>query len=83
MVLVHYDRDVIRANMLGNFRTMLEQVAQSAAMQLYLDNFTLPTNGPTSLEPERAYAFEYSNALFIILDTNLKLIERVLGRNRY
>ncbi len=39
---------------------------------LYLDNFTLPTNGPTSLEPERAYAFEYSNALFIILDTNLK-----------
>lgn len=38
-VLVHYDRDVIRPNALGNFRTMLEQVATSTAMQLYLDNY--------------------------------------------
>ncbi len=35
---VHYDRDVIRANLLGNFRTMLEAVAQSPAMLYYLDN---------------------------------------------
>lgn len=37
-VWVHYDRDVIRANMLGNFRQMLEAVAQSPAMLYYLDN---------------------------------------------
>lgn len=38
---------------------------------LYLQNFTLPTNGPAKIESERAYAYEYSNALFVILDTNL------------
>ncbi len=38
-VFVHYDRDVIRPNALGNFRAMLEQVATSTAMQLYLDNY--------------------------------------------
>jgi len=37
-VFVHYDRDVIRANMLGNFRQLLEAVAQSPAMLYYLDN---------------------------------------------
>lgn len=34
-----YDRDVIRANALGNFRVMLEAVAKSTAMLYYLDNF--------------------------------------------
>lgn len=37
-VMVHYDRDVIRANVLGNFRTMLDAVAKSPAMLYYLDN---------------------------------------------
>ncbi|OUC07227.1 hypothetical protein RY27_16130, partial [Litorilinea aerophila] len=37
-VFVHYDRDVIRGHMLGNFRQMLEAVAQSPAMLFYLDN---------------------------------------------
>ncbi len=37
---------------------------------LYLKLFHLPTNGPQSLEPERAYSFEYSNALFVIMDSN-------------
>ncbi len=36
--LIHYDRDVIRRHMLGNFRKMLEAVAQSPAMLFYLDN---------------------------------------------
>ena len=35
---VHYDRDVIRGNMLGNFRKMLGDVARSPAMLYYLDN---------------------------------------------
>ena len=35
---------------------------------LYLDLFGLPQNGPGGLEKERAYSFEYSNALFLILD---------------
>ncbi len=33
-----YDRDVIRRHALGNFREMLEDVATSAAMQVYLNN---------------------------------------------
>ncbi|MCX6046208.1 MAG: DUF1800 domain-containing protein, partial [Chloroflexi bacterium] len=37
-VFVHYDRDVIRGNMLGNFRQMLGAVAQSPAMLYFLDN---------------------------------------------
>ncbi len=38
-IFVHYDRDVIRANALGNFRVMLEQTAKSTAMQFFLDNY--------------------------------------------
>ncbi|MBL8096971.1 MAG: DUF1800 domain-containing protein [Anaerolineales bacterium] len=34
-----YDRDVIRANALGNFRTFLEAVAKSPAMLFYMDNY--------------------------------------------
>lgn len=39
---------------------------------LYLRNFDLPKNGPDKVEKERAYYYEYSNALFVILDSNLK-----------
>ena len=45
---------------------------QGGHPRLYLSNFTLPENGPGSIEAERAYSFEYSNALFVILDSNLK-----------
>ncbi len=38
---------------------------------MYLSLFDLPKNGPEDAPPERAYAFEYSNALFVILDSNL------------
>ena len=40
VALPSYDRDVIRRHALGNFREMLEAVAQSAAMQVYLNNRT-------------------------------------------
>ena len=43
---VHYDRDVLRANLLGNFRTMLEAVANSPAMLYYLDNVSNTREGP-------------------------------------
>jgi len=33
-----YDREVIRKNCFGNFRTFLEEVAKSTSMQYYLDN---------------------------------------------
>ncbi len=36
---VHYDRDVIRANALGNFRVLLQSVARSPAMLYFLDNY--------------------------------------------
>lgn len=40
---------------------------------LYLEMFDLLKNGPDQVEPERAYWFEYSNALFVILDTNFDI----------
>ncbi len=43
---VHWDRDVIRANALGNFRQMLEDVATSPEMLYYLDNYTSSNAGP-------------------------------------
>jgi uncharacterized protein (DUF1800 family) len=45
-VYVHYNRDVIRANSLGNFRTMLEAVAQSTSMMYFLDNASNTRSGP-------------------------------------
>ena len=45
-VFVHYDRDVIRPNLLGNFRTMLEAVAKSTDMLFYLDNWLSSKDGP-------------------------------------
>ena len=45
-VFVHYQRDVIRANALGNFRAMLEAVAQSTSMMYYLDNASNTRAGP-------------------------------------
>ena len=44
---------------------------QGGHPKLYLDLFTLRENGPSNVEKERAYSFEYSNALFVILDSNL------------
>jgi uncharacterized protein (DUF1800 family) len=43
---VYYDRDVIRGNMLGNFRAMLEAVAGSPAMLVFLDNYSNSVAGP-------------------------------------
>ena len=45
-VFVHYDRDVIRPNMLGNFRNMLGEVTKSTAMMYYLDNVWNSRYGP-------------------------------------
>ena len=39
--------------------------------QLYLDQFALPENGPEGVLAERAYHFEYGNALFVVLDSNI------------
>ena len=43
---VHQDRDIIRANSLGNFRKFLEDVATSFPMLLYLDNYINQVSGP-------------------------------------
>lgn len=45
-VMVHYDRDVIRGNALGNFRQMVEDVTRSTSMLFYLDNFLNSVDGP-------------------------------------
>ena len=55
---------------------------------LYLDQFELPRNGPFLVEAERVYTFEYSNALFLQLDSNLSpgrqtaWLERELSRSK-
>jgi uncharacterized protein (DUF1800 family) len=45
-VWAHWDREVIRGNALGNFRTMLGMVAESPAMLYFLDNYTSTVAGP-------------------------------------
>ncbi len=42
----HYTRDVIRAHAKGNFRAMLEAVAQSTSMLYFLDNINNSRSGP-------------------------------------
>lgn len=37
-------------------------------VDLYRAQFTLPENGPKTLEPERAYSFRYGNGLFVMPD---------------
>lgn len=41
--------------------------------QLYLDLLALMENGPRLLGAEHAYAFHYSNALFVVLDSNASI----------
>jgi hypothetical protein len=44
---------------------------QGGEPKLYLDHFALPKEGPEGIAPERAYAVRYSNALLLVLDSNL------------
>lgn len=39
--------------------------------QPFLDNFVLPRNGPPGQTPERNYSFDYGNAHFVVIDSNL------------
>ena len=50
--LVSYERDVIRPHALGKFEDLLEAVAHSPAMMIYLDN--AESVGPDSLAAERS-----------------------------
>ncbi len=52
---VHYDRDVIRANALGNFRTLLGAVGRSPAMLYYLDNYISSDDGPNENYARESY----------------------------
>jgi uncharacterized protein (DUF1800 family) len=45
-VFVHFDRDVIRPQMLGNFRELLEAMTASPSMLFYLDNIFNSSDGP-------------------------------------
>src|SRR5881409_2341039 len=47
-----YERDVIRPNSLGKFRTLLLATAKSPAMLFYLDNWM--SSDPNARKPERA-----------------------------
>lgn len=43
--------------------------------QPFLENFVLPRNGPGGLMPERNYSFDYADAHFVVIDSNLKADE--------
>jgi uncharacterized protein (DUF1800 family) len=45
-LFVHYDRDVIRPNVFGNFRQMLQAVGESTTMMFYLDLYASSRAGP-------------------------------------
>jgi len=55
---------------------------------LYLDLMQVPENGPANVEKKRAYWYRYSNAVFIVLDTNIepegqkKWLEETLEANK-
>jgi uncharacterized protein (DUF1800 family) len=51
--LINYDRDVVRPNVFGNFRQLLEAVASSQSMLWYLDNAS-----STATLPNENYARE-------------------------
>jgi acid phosphatase type 7 len=61
---------------------------QGGGPKLYLRFFDLPRNGPATVADERAYAFTYGDALFVILDSNLSparqtaWMDTQLGRSR-
>jgi acid phosphatase type 7 len=43
--------------------------------QLYYDLFSLPKNGPEKVDKESSYAFEYGNALFIMIDATQEVAD--------
>jgi hypothetical protein len=44
--------------------------------QLYYDLFSLPHNGPSRVEPEASYAFEYGDALFLMIDATSEVADQ-------
>jgi uncharacterized protein (DUF1800 family) len=59
LYLISYDRDVIRPNILGRFRDLLEATAKSPAMLLYLDNATnVVPQKPPAFDPKHPHAAE-------------------------
>jgi uncharacterized protein (DUF1800 family) len=45
-MIMHYDSQVIRPHVLGNFRTLLGEVSRSSTMLYYLDNVASSDGGP-------------------------------------
>ncbi|MEZ4862955.1 MAG: DUF1800 domain-containing protein [Caldilineaceae bacterium] len=77
-VFVHYDRDVIRANMLGNFRTLLQAVAQSPAMLYYLDN-----QSNTGGNPNENYARELFELHALGAENYMGVVPLILNDGAY
>ncbi len=48
--------------------------------EIYRRTFDLPPNGPPGVDPNLAYAFEYSDAFVAVLDSNLAIYDRGLAR---
>ena len=43
--------------------------------QLYYDLFSLPKNGPSKVDDESSYSFEYGNALFLMIDATSEVAD--------
>lgn len=59
-VSVHYNRDVMRGNALGNFRTMLEAVAQSTSMMYSSTMLRTRARAPTRTSGARTAGTAYA-----------------------
>ena len=49
---------------------------QGGGPRVFLDYFALRANGPKNIGPGLAYSFEYSDALFVVLDSNRNVKEQ-------
>lgn len=76
------DFDGFVANFFRPYQSMIESVPlfpvlgnhdlENGRGKLFLDIFNLPTNGPPAVPPEHCYWFNFGDALFVAIDSNLE-----------
>lgn len=85
--LFDYSKDIIThkpfMSVLGN-----HDARYGLGASMYQQLFSYPKEGPVGVEPERSYAFEYKNALFLMIDcispieTQSAWIEKQLAQSK-
>ncbi|MCA9427773.1 MAG: metallophosphoesterase family protein, partial [Candidatus Omnitrophica bacterium] len=52
------------------------EVIDGMGVEMYVDQFALPENGPKTVQCERAFSIEYSNLKFVSLDSTLPVLDQ-------